>query len=212
MGCTSSIQCHRCDGIGHVKKDCPSQRAYVATEHGGYISTFDVEEEDDDDVATDDAEDHVLGGGDTSGYMNIIVQHVLSTQIQQLERLQRHHLFKIFLIIKNRRARVIIIGGSCNNLVILDLVKKLCLNTRPHLHPYHIQWLSDSGKAKVTKTCRVSFSIGAYADFVDYDVVPMQACSFFWVILENMVMMLHTIVGVINTHLFIKDRKLLWFL
>jgi hypothetical protein len=58
-----------------------------------------------------------------------------------------------------------------------DLVKKLGLTMRPHPHPYHIQWLNDSGKAKVTKTCRVSFSIGTYADFVDCDVVPMEACS-----------------------------------
>jgi hypothetical protein len=58
-----------------------------------------------------------------------------------------------------------------------DLVKKLGLTTRPHPHPYHIQWLNDSGKAKVTKTCRVSFSIGTYANFVDCDVVPMEACS-----------------------------------
>jgi hypothetical protein len=136
---TSGIQCHRCHGIGHVKKDCPSQRAYVVTEDGGYISTSDVEEEDyDDDVAANDAEDHVLCGGDTSSYMNIIVQRVLSTQIQQPERLQRHNLFQIFFIIKNHRARVIIDGGSCNNLVSLDLVTKLCLITRPHLHPYHI--------------------------------------------------------------------------
>jgi len=58
-----------------------------------------------------------------------------------------------------------------------DLVKKLSLTTRPHPRPYHIQWLNDSGKAKVTQTCRVSFSIGSYADSVDCDVVPMQACS-----------------------------------
>jgi hypothetical protein len=121
-----------------VKKNCPSHRAYVATEGGGYISTSDVEEEDDDDVATNDTEDHVLGGGDTSGYTNIIVQRVLSTQIQQPERLQRHNLFQIFFIIKNRCARVIIDGGSCNNLVSSDLVTKLCLTTRPHPHPYHI--------------------------------------------------------------------------
>jgi hypothetical protein len=102
-----------------VKKDCPSQRAYVATEDGVYISTFDVEEEDyDDDVATNDAEDHVLGGGDTSGYMNIIVQCVLSTQIQQPERLRCHNLFQIFFVIKNHRAHVIIDGESCNNLVV----------------------------------------------------------------------------------------------
>jgi hypothetical protein len=72
---------------------------------------------------------------------------------------------------------VIIDGGSYNNLVSSDLVKKLGLPTRPHPHPYYIQWLNDSGKAKVLKTCRVSFSIGAYADYVDCDVLPMQACS-----------------------------------
>jgi hypothetical protein len=71
---------------------------------------------------------------------------------------------------------VIIDGGSCNNLVTSDLVKKLGLPTRPHPHPYYVQWLNDSGKAMVLKTCRVSFSIGAYDDYVDCDVVPMQAC------------------------------------
>ena len=176
-GRTSNIQCHRCHGLGHVQKDCPSQRAYVATGDGGYISTSDIEEDDEDDVAADDTVGHVLGGEDTSGYMNVIVQRVLSTQIQPSEKLQRHNLFQIFFVIKNRRARVIIDGGSCNNLVSSDLVKKLDLTTRPHPHPYHIQWLNDSGKAKITQTCRVPFSIGVYSDFVDCDVVPMQACS-----------------------------------
>ena len=58
-----------------------------------------------------------------------------------------------------------------------DLVKKLGLTTRPHPHPYHIQWFNDSGKAKVTQTVRVHFSIGTYSDFADCDVVPMQICS-----------------------------------
>ena len=58
-----------------------------------------------------------------------------------------------------------------------DLVKKLGLATRPHPHPYGIQWFSDAGRAKVTQTCRVSFSIGTYADSIDCDVVPMDACS-----------------------------------
>jgi hypothetical protein len=94
----------------------------VVIEDGAYISISDVEEEeeDDDDVAANNAEDHVLGGGDTLGYMNIIVQCVLSTQIQQPERLQRHNLFQIFFVIKNHRARVIIDRGSYNNLVSSD--------------------------------------------------------------------------------------------
>jgi hypothetical protein len=128
MGRTSNIQCHRCHGLGHVQKDCPSQRAYVTTGDGSYISTSDIED-DQDDAAIDNTEGHVLGGEDTLGYMNIIVQHVLSTQIQPSEKLQHHNLFQIFFIIKNRRARVIIDGGSCNNLVSSDLAKKLGLTT-----------------------------------------------------------------------------------
>jgi hypothetical protein len=140
--------------------------------------------------------------------MNIIVQRVLSTQIQPSEKLQRHNLFQIFFVIKNRRARVIIDEGSCNNLVSSNLVMKLGLTTRPHPHQYHIQWLNDSGKAKITQICRVPFSIGVYSDFVDCDVVRMQACSFYWVVLGNMIMILHTMVEVINILLWIKDRKL----
>ena len=64
-----------------------------------------------------------------------------------------------------------------------------------------------SGKAKVTQTYRVSFSIGSYANSVDCDVVPMQACSLLLVILGNMIMMLHTMVEVINTLLCIKKEN-----
>ena len=177
-GRSSEIRCHRCLGVGHVQRNCPSQRAYIATEDGGYISTSDVECDDDDADAPDgDDADHVLRGADSSSFRAIIVQRVLNTQVRQPENFQRHNLFQIFFVIKNRRARVIIDGGSCNNLVSADLVKKLALPTRPHPHPYYIQWLNDSGKAKVQQTCRVHFSLGAYADFVDCDVVPMQACS-----------------------------------
>jgi hypothetical protein len=51
------------------------------------------------------------------------------------------------------------------------------LTTRLHTHPYYIQWLNNSGNAKVTHTTRVRFSICTYHDYGDCDVVPMQACS-----------------------------------
>jgi hypothetical protein len=57
------------------------------------------------------------------------------------------------------------------------LVEKLSLPTRKHPHPYHIQWLNDGGKIKVTQSVRVPFSISAYSDFVECDVIPMEACS-----------------------------------
>jgi hypothetical protein len=79
--------------------------------------------------------------------------------------------------VKQRVVHVIIDGGSCNNLVSTDMVDKLALATRPHPHPYHIQWLNQSGKIKVIRSVRVPFAMGSYNDYVDCDVVPMQTCS-----------------------------------
>ena len=161
--CTSTIQCRHYQGYGRIQKDCPSQRAYIATEDG-YISTFDVEGDDEDEPVVQES-DEVVGSDDTMTYMSIILQRALSRKVQQPEKLQSHNLFHIFFVINNRRARVIIDGGSFNNLVSLDLVKNLGLTTHQHPHPYNLQWFNDAGKAKVTQTCRVSFSIGSYFDY-----------------------------------------------
>jgi len=112
---------------------------------GGYMSTSDVEDDD------------VMFGGAATNLRSIIVQRVLSTQPEPSQQQHRHNLFQTFFEIQNWRSRVIIDGGSCNNLVSSDLVKKLGLTTRPRPHPYHIQWFSDSGKVKVTHTVRVHF-------------------------------------------------------
>jgi hypothetical protein len=89
------------------------------------------------------------------------------------EKLQRHNLFQIFFVVKDCRVRTIIDGGSYNNLMSADFMTKIGLMTCLHTHPYYIQWLNNSGKAKVTHIARVHFSIGTYHDYTDYDVVPM---------------------------------------
>jgi hypothetical protein len=106
-----------------------------------------------------------------------VVQWVLSVQVDTSEKLQRHNLFHIFFVVKDSRVRTIIDGGSCNNLVSANFVAKIGLTACLHTHPYYIQWLNNSGKAKVTHTAHVHFYIGTYHDYVDCDVVPMQACS-----------------------------------
>jgi hypothetical protein len=93
------------------------------------------------------------------------------------EKLQCHNLFQIFFVIKDCRICTIIDRGNCNNLVSADFVTNIGLTTRLHTHPYYNQWLNNSGKAKVTHTARVHFSIGTYHDYADCDIVPMQACS-----------------------------------
>jgi hypothetical protein len=182
-GRTSDIKCHRCQGVGHFQRDCPSKKSYIATDDGGYVSASDVEDDfalqtnNAGDLDDDDAE--VFGSEHTGEYntKTYVVQWVLSAQVDTLEKLQRHNLFQIFFVVKDCRIRTIIDGGSCNNLVSVDFMAKIGLTTRLHTHPYYIQWLNNSDKAKVTHTTRVHFSIGTYHDYADCDIVPMQACS-----------------------------------
>jgi hypothetical protein len=182
-GHTSDIKCHRCHGVGHFQCDCPSKKSYIATDDGGYVSASDVEDDfalqtnNAGDLYDDDAE--VFGSEHTEEYSTktYVVQWVLSAQVDTSEKLQRHNLFQIFFIIKDCRVRTIIDGGSCNNLVSADFMAKIGLTTCLHTHPYYIQLLNNSGKAKVTHTSHVRFSIGTYHDYAHCDVVPMQACS-----------------------------------
>jgi hypothetical protein len=86
-----------------------------------------------------------------AGYKSNLVQRVLSTQLEhEPEKLQRHNLFNMFLIIKDYRVHTIIDSRNCNNLVNSDLVKKLGLTTRAHPKPYHLEWFNNSGKANIT--------------------------------------------------------------
>jgi hypothetical protein len=105
------------------------------------------------------------------------VQRVLSAPVDHLEKLQQHNLFQIFFVVRDCRVHTIINGGSCNKLVSADFVTKIGLMTRTHTHPYYIWWLNNSAKAKVTHTTCIHFCIGTYHDYVDCDVIPMQACS-----------------------------------
>jgi hypothetical protein len=127
----------------------------------------------------DDDDEQVFGREHTADYntKTYVVQWVLSANVDYFEKLQRHNLFQIFFVIKDCRFHTIIDGGSCNNLVSADFVTKIVLMTRAHTHPYYIQWLNNSGKAKVTHTTHVHFFIGTYHDYADCNVVPMQACS-----------------------------------
>ena len=67
-------------------------------------------------------------------------------------------------------------GGSYHNLASKELCDKLQLKFKKHPHPYHVQWLSDSGTIKIQHMVQVFFKIGSYEDTVDCDVVPMSVC------------------------------------
>jgi hypothetical protein len=172
---SAGIVCHKCKGMGHVMRECPSSRTFIAARDGnGYISTSDVEDD------PEDAEGETINSAAASADLPILmVQRVLSSheEPEVEERIQRKNLFHMYLIVENCRVLTIIDSGSCNNLVSSDLVEKLKLPTRFISDPYYLQWLNSSGQAKVTKSARIHFSVGSYHDYADFDVVPMQASS-----------------------------------
>ena len=178
-GRARDIQCHRCRGFGHVIRDCPNKRTMLIRDDGGYSSASDSEDIQQTMLATNHADNTELHVDSSAAdrYATLVVQRVLSTQVVQDEKHQRHNIFHIKGVVQERAVRIIIDGGSCNNLASTTLVEQLSLPTRKHPHPYHVQWLNDGGKIKVTRSVRVPFSLGAYSDFVDCDVVPMEACS-----------------------------------
>ena len=160
-------------------RDCPNKRTLLIRDDGEYSSASDSEEIEHALRATNhaaQAEVHV-NPGDADRYESLVVQRVLRTQVALPEKNQRHTLFHTKGVVQERSIRIIIDSGSCNNLASTMLVEKLSLPTRKHPNPYHIQWLNDGGKIKITRSVRVPFSMGAYSDFVDCDVIPMEACS-----------------------------------
>jgi hypothetical protein len=131
-GRSSDIKCHRCQGLGHIQQDCPSKQAYIATGHGGYVSASDVEDEDivgANIAETYDGDEEVLGTTTTETYKALIVQRALSATASDDDNRQCHNLFNMFLIVKDCRVHTIIDSGSCNNLVNVEVVKKLGLTT-----------------------------------------------------------------------------------
>ena len=125
--------------MGHIARDCPNKRVYIATDDGGYVSASDEENEfalaidlyaDKFVDSADDPNEVIDSVACTTDYKSILVQRVLSTQVELVDKLQRHNLFQMFLIVNNFRVRAIIDGGSGNNLVSSELVKTLGLSTR----------------------------------------------------------------------------------
>jgi hypothetical protein len=74
-------------------------------------------------------------------------------------------------------AKLVINPRSGMNVVSVEGVRKLGLETKRHTTPYQLEWLTKGNEVRVSKYCQVPFSIGAkYVDHVWCDVVDMATC------------------------------------
>ncbi|XP_024010649.1 uncharacterized protein LOC112086107 [Eutrema salsugineum] len=160
------IICFKCQGRGHMARDCPNQRAMIMTSNGEYESQDEQDEEDDAELDTD------IEYPD-SGEM-LVIRRALSAIVEP-ETVQRENIFHTRCTVHNKVCSLIIDGGSCTNVASKTMVVKLGLKTSKHPRPYRLRWLNDETELKITEKVTIPFSIGKYSDQVECDVVPMQA-------------------------------------
>jgi len=155
---SSGIQCFKCDGCGHITRECPNNRTIIVNDQEEYESTSEVEDESEKENNLEkDIYEFESGAA-------LVVTQILSVQVNDAENGQRHNLFYTRAKVQVKVVKVIIDGGSCHNLASKEMVEKLSLKLLKHPHPYHVQWLNNSGSIKIAQRVKVPFKIGEYID------------------------------------------------
>jgi hypothetical protein len=95
---------------------------------------------------------------------------------------QMNNLFRKTYETKDRVCKVIIDRGSTDNLVSIEIVENLYLETTVHLMSYKVSWLQKGHQVTITKQCLVEFKIGGYQDEILCDVIPLDVCHVFMVV------------------------------
>ncbi|KAH9292377.1 hypothetical protein KI387_042439 [Taxus chinensis] len=109
---------------------------------------------------------------------NLMLQRTLIARDQEAPEAdwRRKSVFQTKCKCKDKVCKVIVDGGSTDNLVSTEMVQKLQLTCIPKSNPYKISWLKKDHSVLVNQSCLIDFKIGPYEDKVLCDVVPMDAC------------------------------------
>ena len=168
---TRDIQCFKCKGRGHYANECANKRAMIVR---GDEIVSESDSDSDEVPPLEDCSDVEIEEYPVQGE-SLVILRTLNVSIKEEGLEQRENIFHTRCLVGGKVCSMIIDSGSQVNCASTILVDKLGLETIKHPNPYRLQWLNDSGEAKVTKQCKVSFSIGKYVDEVTCDIVPMQA-------------------------------------
>ncbi|XP_019082606.1 PREDICTED: uncharacterized protein LOC104704607 [Camelina sativa] len=163
---TLDITCFKCQGRGHMARECPKQRVMIVTPSGDYES-----QDEQDEYQTDPEND--MEYPDVG--VLLVIGCMLSVLVNPKEKVQRENIFHTRCIIKNKVCNLIIDGGSCTNVASKYMVDRLGLQKTKHPRPYKLRWLNDDIELKIVEQVTVSFRVRKYRNQVIYDVVPKRA-------------------------------------
>jgi hypothetical protein len=79
--------------------------------------------------------------------------------------------------VKGTSLHFIVDSGSQNNIISVEIIKRMTLPTMPHPQPYTIGWLRQGSDLHVSQQCRLSYDIKPFKDEVLCDVSPLEVCD-----------------------------------
>jgi hypothetical protein len=153
------ITCFTCGNNGHKSYKCPDKKKESGEAHIVEAQRRDVEVE------------------DAKGGRSLMMRKVLLTPEKEVESsVHRTRLFSTACKTKDKVCKVIVDSGSTDNLISMEMVEKMELETIDHPSLYRVSWLQKGHQVTVTKQCLVEFKIGGYNDKILCDVIPMDVC------------------------------------
>ena len=172
---TGGVRCFSCGEVGHRQSECRKlgkrSALFNETDDSGEGDAEVGEEAEFDDEVVE--EDHVDGD---SGPLLVVRRAFLTPRAEESDWL-RNNVFQSTCTILGKVCRYVIDGGSCENIIAVEAVRKLGMKTEKHPRPYKLVWLQKGGEIMVSQRVLVPFSMGTnYKDQVWCDVVHMDAC------------------------------------
>ncbi|CAA7029167.1 unnamed protein product [Microthlaspi erraticum] len=166
---TLTFKCFNCGETGHRQSSCPKRVLFG-----------------DDDVVYDEEitpppplETEELVSGDV-GNVLVIQRNFLAPQGIDESWLWTN-IFRTTCTIRGKVCRLLIDSGSCTNIISEEAATKLAMFTEPHPTSYRLAWLNRTTDLRISRRCRVPFSIGSnYNDLVCCDritLLPSQESS-----------------------------------
>ncbi|PKI37096.1 hypothetical protein CRG98_042530 [Punica granatum] len=160
---TTSRQCFKCRGFGHISFECPNQKIVSLVEEDDGESIYDSYPSEENEV---DHEEITYGD---QGEV-LVVQSILRVEHVEGDKWICHNIFHTQCTSHGKVCRVIIDSGTCENVVSTTMVEKLQLTVEKHPEPYKLSWLKKGNDIRIDKRCLVQFSIGRhYKDELFYD-------------------------------------------
>lgn len=107
----------------------------------------------------------------------LVLRRVMTAPKVEKEDWRWRSIFRMRVPCGGKVCNLILNGGSTENIISKEVVKKLKLPLEKHPNPYKISWFQRGNEVPVTSRCLVKFTLGKVVDDEAWcDVVPMDAC------------------------------------